>query len=113
MHQPVGKMRIHHLQLGFTGLRQFPVPISKAARFCQSDHFRNDSRTGIPQNECPAGFLILIDHGIEGFDQSRHIKGINISEGFLKLINELILNALQQCKAVTVMGIESSPVDLG
>ena len=56
--------------------------------------------------------MILIDHIVDGFDQRRHIKRIDIAKGFLKCVDEFILNALHQGKAIAVMGIEGGTVKL-
>ena len=65
-----------------------------------------------PKIRTRTGRLILIDHIVDGFDQSRHIKRIDIAKGFLKCIDEFILNALHQGKAIAVMGIEGGTVKL-
>ena len=105
-------MGIHHLKLCFVGIGQLFPPVSNAFLLGQSNHPHEDRCACIPQNQNPAGGLILIDHIVNGFDQCRHIKQIDIAKGFLKGIDEFILNALHQGKAIAVMGIEGGTVKL-
>ena len=105
-------MGIHHFQFCLTGSGQLFPPVGNAALLGQGNHPHENRGVCIPQNQNPAGCLILIDHIVDRFDQSRHVKRIDIAKGFLKCIDELVLDALHQGKTIAVMGIKGGTVQL-
>ena len=105
-------MGIHHCKLRLAGLGQLPAPVGKAVLLGQGNHAHKHRRAGIVQDQDPAGLLILLDHVVNGLDQGRYIKGVDIAQRFFKRHDQLIFNALLQSKAVAVMGIEGGAVEL-
>ena len=112
MHQTVGEMGIHHFQFRLFGLRQLLSPVSKAVVLGKSNHFHNNGRTCITENKNPAGRLILFYHIVDSLDECCYIKGIDIAQRFCKSVDQFVLNALHQRKAIAVMGVEGCPIQL-
>ena len=86
MHHSIWQMGMHHLKICFTGIGQFFPPVGNTVILGQGNHPHKDSCVCILQNQDSTHRLILIDHIVDGFDQSRHIKRIDIAKGFLKCV---------------------------
>ena len=77
------------------------------------DHSAKHIRADVLKDQHAAGLLLLLDHRIDGLDQRGHVKGIHQLQRLLKRFQQILLDALQQCKAVAVVGIERRAVQLG
>ena len=64
------------------------------------------------EDQHTAGFLVLPDHVVDRLDQRRNIKRFYQRERLRKRFKQLILDRLQQRKAVAVMRIKRRAVQL-
>ena len=69
-------------------------------------------RAGILEDQHTAGFLVLPDHVVDRLDQRRNIKRFYQRERLRERFKQLILDRLQQRKAVAVMRIKRRAVQL-
>lgn len=64
------------------------------------------------EDQHTAGFLVLPDHVVDRLDQRRNIKRFYQRERLRERFKQLILDRLQQRKAVAVMRIKRRAVQL-
>ena len=111
MHQPIGQMRVQHLQFLVARAQLLP-PVGDALRPGVIDHPVDDRRAGILEDQHTAGLLVLPDHVVDRLDQRRNIKRFYQRERLRERFKQLILDRLQQRKAVAVMRIKRRAVQL-
>ena len=105
-------MGVEHFQLRLRYAMQVLFPVGDAFAPGKADHSAQHVRADILKDEHAAGLLLLLDHRIDSLDQRGHVKGIHQLQRLLKRFQQILLDALQQCKAVAVVGIECRPVQL-
>ena len=79
----------------------------------QADHPAQHVRADVLKDQHAAGLPLPLDHRIDGLDQRGYVKGIHQLERLLKRFQQILLDTLQQRKAVAVVGVERGAVQLG
>ena len=112
VHESVGQMGIEHFKLRVGSIAKLTLPGRDAGGPGKINHPPGKGRAGSAENQHAAGVPVLLHHGIEGGDQRAYVKAVNELKGFPESIQKLLLDALQQGKAIAVVRIKGGPVQL-
>ena len=105
-------MDVQHGKVVLRGIVQRLSPVGHALVPRRVDHPLEDGGAHLPEDQHAAGRVMLLHDPVNGLDEGGDVERVRPLQRLPEFLHQLILDALQEGKAVPVMGVKGSPVQL-